>query len=98
MPGGLIPPTEPTPPSLDNHSRTRELSNLLRRETITPGMATGCSCSTLQNRPSPHVYPKQRVQREMAKLPTPATNALRGPFKPSFGLTGLSHLHPPFSR
>ncbi len=52
MPSGLIPPTEPTPPSLDSHFRTRELSNLLRRETITPVTATGFSYWTLRNRRS----------------------------------------------
>jgi hypothetical protein len=32
-----------------------------------------------------------RVEREKTKLPTPATKALGGPFKPSFGLSGRPH-------
>jgi hypothetical protein len=31
---------------------------------------------------------RRRVERGMTKLGTPATNALGGPFKPSFGLSG----------
>src|SRR5580704_3830376 len=78
MPGGLIPPTEPTLLSLNNHSQTRELSNLLRRETIAPVMATGSSCSTLQNRPSTYVYPKVYRDQNGGLRPAPFGNASPG--------------------